>query len=230
MLKKIILLLCCCLPYLSRAQQREVMDTSILVYSNYFNKLEYVPLGEISMTKIIKDSVFKAGEIKHDNEVKDRLLEILIRQDIINEWSIVRQLPKESPLFPGSYEDFIDSLRKALLIYCLGRIEYGKEFSTFLLQINEDKFGYFFYLLNIRNNIIKSIVRIADGVNYKEAMYRMHDFTILLPNKKFLYKHYQIGDVLMDTDSEMMAKGIHRGDEILFTKFYFDKSGYLRFD
>ncbi|MDR1005410.1 MAG: hypothetical protein LBL74_00905 [Bacteroidales bacterium] len=204
-------------------------------------------LDSMNMTfNLINDSINEESlsnldnyKVLHDTAIINFLCNI----DIINQWDIIQSLMESFKDIPeiikpefNNRDKEIERCANTALYYC-GKLNISKYFDSYLILSNavgkllSDSFNYL-YLINIKDNIIKSITNIAIYTTFDGPITKI----AILPNKTFYKNDLLWNDVRFDEESlresgelDDIPKPYNYDYDVFYSEFYFDDDGYLHF-
>jgi hypothetical protein len=199
-----------------------------LIYENFTQK-EINLSGKLSSLKsrhYLFDSIstdienFENFEGQH--KVSVDLFNVLCDQDIINKWAIYKDLAF-SP-YSNNYKVFIEKRKQEIVLYDFGKVEVGKTFDSYLILAtynNLDNFSVFrtLYLINTKKNKLKSITQIALYTCFNGEINYL--YTSIIGVNNFLLKEKVINSGIE------MPDGTYNDTESVYSKYSYDKNGYV---
>jgi hypothetical protein len=172
------------------------MDTVKFIEHNYYDNFPYKNYTDTNIhfpeIKDLKEQIythislpFLTGDslkrLQLIQEIPDDWFDILFIQDIINRWDEYDPGMSDSTtvsdvIFPDNFEypykdrkDYLKKARKYFKIYLLGNVSLNKNFLTKLIFVRmRDEFADIssLFLVNIKNNYLKSITEISECYSY----------------------------------------------------------------
>jgi len=195
-------------------------------------------VGENMQLYSLFDTLFCNGEQLDDLvatcELPNVLFELLIRQDIINRWEenkVSADNDSDSDVItnmddiPSSYknkDEYLTAIRSNCKMYMIGNIHLNDNFfSKLILVCTKDDFHSIrgLYLLNIKDNLLKSLTEIAESRCIVNGNSRVYLSFQQFGNGIFSV----IRNLPLETDDGIFYREIE-----CYPHFYFDNEGYMQ--
>ena len=193
-------------------------DSKFLRYENIYTDIQfdYDFLQNIEINnELFEVTDTTLSNIRTLQKVDSNLIETLIKFHPINKWDSVVDYA-----LSVSYEEALQFARECDY-YFIGQTIISSDFKSLLfLQMPKEQDYYFvlkeIYLVNIKNGLVKSIVRVFDYSCFDGSSDFSHTY---FDEEHFVYKQMELS-----TD---VIEPCPTGPEIHYAKFSFDQQGYV---
>ncbi|WP_373730686.1 hypothetical protein [Bacteroides heparinolyticus] len=145
-----------------------------VLFENYYNNNLCISdslLEQFAKTEVVlSDTIFSETNRNFDtiSKIEGKLLELLSESDTVNGWAF----NPNGAIHDGKIRnDFICGLKQERALYYLGEIPISKHFRSWVLlsnnKLNNFEFRqYEVFIVNMRNQFVKSIIRVHDYCSY----------------------------------------------------------------